>query len=212
MPYAESSVAMCTVQLPGRGRCKNRKASGSNRCPKHNKMWLKFGRLVDNAEMQRACRSGSCTELKCNRTGLCRRHYKEQRKDSPKSNLRGIPSWLRKWLDTQPCVICKWNRAPCDTHHIEPFNADTPEHSNRISNLLPLCPNHHREQQAGRITSRKLRALNKAWVATVPRTWPACPICGFRAISWRGQTSHNPACARSGGKPSRRTLGRRSKQ
>lgn len=39
------------------------------------------------------------------------------------------------------CMICGWNYASCDTHHIF---GQARGGSNELTNLIVLCPNHHR--------------------------------------------------------------------
>lgn len=39
------------------------------------------------------------------------------------------------------CMICGWMEAPCDAHHIVPARSGG---THALSNLIVLCPNHHR--------------------------------------------------------------------
>ena len=44
-------------------------------------------------------------------------------------------------LKKRGCEICNWKKASCDIHHMTPISKGG---TNRLSNLITLCPNHHR--------------------------------------------------------------------
>lgn len=54
------------------------------------------------------------------------------------------------------CEICKWSKASCDIHHITPISKGG---TNYLSNLITLCPNHHRMADQDVITMPKLIKL-----------------------------------------------------
>jgi hypothetical protein len=53
------------------------------------------------------------------------------------------------------CQICGWDKATCDTHHIQPVANGG---KNIPSNIIILCPNDHRLARDGILTQKKLRA------------------------------------------------------
>ena len=48
---------------------------------------------------------------------------------------------LARKMQTLPCQICGWNEATRDIHHIIPVSKGG---KNIDSNLIAVCPNHHR--------------------------------------------------------------------
>lgn len=61
-------------------------------------------------------------------------------------------------LKTRGCEICKWKKASCDIHHIKSIAKGG---TNRPSNLITLCPNHHRMADQGKVTIISLFTLVK---------------------------------------------------
>jgi len=59
-------------------------------------------------------------------------------------------------LKKRGCEICKWSKASCDIHHITPISKGG---TNCLSNLITLCPNHHRLADQGTITQVRLNKL-----------------------------------------------------
>lgn len=51
------------------------------------------------------------------------------------------------------CMICGWEEATCDAHHIIPVKLGG---KNKIENMVVLCPNHHRLANLDIITQEKL--------------------------------------------------------
>jgi HNH endonuclease len=55
------------------------------------------------------------------------------------------------------CMICGWNEAPCDTHHII---AKSKSGLNTLKNAIVLCPNHHKLADIGILTVVELQVIN----------------------------------------------------
>ena len=64
------------------------------------------------------------------------------------------------------CMICGWDKAPCDCHHIEPKGKNG---KHTLENGVILCPNHHRLANLGMLTPEAL-------IEAKART----PLNGFR--------------------------------
>jgi hypothetical protein len=64
-----------------------------------------------------------------------------------------------KRLAINGCAFCSWNEAPCDVHHIVAIKDGG---SDSFSNLIVLCPNHHRLADRGSIT---VLELLQQWVS-----------------------------------------------
>lgn len=58
------------------------------------------------------------------------------------------------------CCLCGWNEEIIDIHHIISRKNGG---SNNHSNLTPLCPNHHRLANAGKIGPEKFTTLETLW-------------------------------------------------
>ena len=54
------------------------------------------------------------------------------------------------------CAICGWNICSCDGHHIIPVK-EGGEHI--LTNIIMLCPNHHRMARCGLISKSELKEL-----------------------------------------------------
>lgn len=65
---------------------------------------------------------------------------------------RSIKSLYKK-LQFLPCQICGWNEATRDIHHIIPVSKGG---QNEESNLIVVCPNHHRMIHSELITETDL--------------------------------------------------------
>jgi hypothetical protein len=61
-----------------------------------------------------------------------------------------------KIIKERGCEICKWHRASCDIHHIIPISKGG---SNNLSNLVTLCPNHHRMADQDIIPIKRLKLI-----------------------------------------------------
>lgn len=149
----------CQMQLTGGAQCKNKVLQESQYCPKHTRMMSKFGCLVADNILLSVCTHGVCTQ-KRNRSGLCSQHYKAKRSkngSSQRSNLVGLSNCDKEWIHSLPCSICGWNQAPRDIHHIEPFDQKNPQYSNRLDNIIALCPNCHRLAHYSSITQQVLK-------------------------------------------------------
>jgi len=206
----------CEATRAGGSRCKNPRSDGQPYCPKHRKMLDKTGHLnATDEELRQYCTRPGCKSKRTNRRGLCAEHLEEERKrtgSSPKANLKGLPVFQRRWLYKQPCAVCGWDEASRDVHHMTAFDPDDPEHSNRLSNLVVLCPNCHRKAHEGKLAKKKLRECAQAMRKKAPKKHPACPVCGERFATPTSQSRHDVACTKSRGLPSSRTLRRRRAQ
>lgn len=57
------------------------------------------------------------------------------------------------------CLVCGWNEAHCDVHHINGKKIDNPD---AMSNLTYVCPNCHRLIHSNKISKEKLVSLEDA--------------------------------------------------
>lgn len=77
-----------------------------------------------------------------------KRGTKIQEKRSSLTRLYDLGSRTRKKMlkrmGLTKCVVCGWDKATCDVHHI---NGRGDEHGN----LIILCPNHHRIAEEGNL-------------------------------------------------------------
>lgn len=78
--------------------------------------------------------------IKCDECKQKRKHSKENELNSILDcSKRTISKILKR--SKIGCAICEWNESTCDIHHIiEKSNGGTDD----ISNLIIVCPNHHR--------------------------------------------------------------------
>jgi predicted restriction endonuclease len=56
------------------------------------------------------------------------------------------------------CLICGWNEASCDIHHLKGRKIQNPHH---ISNLTYLCPNHHRLCHNKKIDIKSIKTIEE---------------------------------------------------
>jgi predicted restriction endonuclease len=71
---------------------------------------------------------------------------------------------LYKQLQHLPCEICGWKEATRDIHHILPVSEGG---TNELSNLIVLCPNHHRMIHRGLISEQCVQdALNTRTISS----------------------------------------------
>lgn len=75
-----------------------------------------------------------------------------------KGNARGKVSArnLATRYFPQHCAKCGWAKASCDSHHIVSVSDGG---VNNLSNLIVLCPNHHRMADEGMISIKELQFL-----------------------------------------------------
>lgn len=64
-----------------------------------------------------------------------------------------------------PCAICGWKEASRDVHHIIPVRKNG---KNAASNLITLCPNHHRMADRNLISQDELIKLVKSRTMSSP--------------------------------------------
>ena len=73
----------------------------------------------------------------------CKQHRKHSKEQEINSILDCSKRTISKILNRSKivCAICGWNESTCDIHHIiEKCNGGTDD----VSNLIIVCPNHHR--------------------------------------------------------------------
>lgn len=116
-----------------------------------------------------------CNNEECNKKhhakGFCATHYTAFKKangtykQNNKLNLgelnfeyKNRTSWSLsvKKIFSDKCMICSWQEASCDTHHIIPHNEGGP---NCLSNAIVLCPNHHKLADTGILTKDYLQQI-----------------------------------------------------
>lgn len=75
------------------------------------------------------------------KTKYCSIACKQKNYRLKKSSGLTYDSRLEKEIAQYACEICKWEDAPRDSHHITPVSKGG---KTTVSNLISLCPNHHR--------------------------------------------------------------------
>lgn len=83
-------------------------------------------------------------------SALCKAKNYRARRNNGTRNERAMLETIREL----PCVICGWQEAPRDVHHIIPVSQGG---KNDPSNLVTLCPNHHRMAHYNFISEDSLR-------------------------------------------------------
>lgn len=73
---------------------------------------------------------------------------------------KNINAWAKavKQFFGTSCMICGWDKASCDTHHIQEKSQGG---VNTLENAIVLCPNHHTEAHSGVLTTKDLYKINK---------------------------------------------------
>ena len=61
-----------------------------------------------------------------------------------------------KMLKERSCEYCGWKETTCDIHHITPISEGGTNHS---TNLITLCPNHHRLADYNLLSRKSLSGL-----------------------------------------------------
>lgn len=75
-----------------------------------------------------------------------------------KQRIRGINiKYIQRSLQHLSCCICGWQEATRDIHHIIPVSKGG---TNDMSNLVVLCPNHHRMAHSNLISEDVLKDAN----------------------------------------------------
>ena len=89
-------------------------------------------------------------------SGSCKsKNYREKQKIR-KYSIKTIYKLLKKI----PCQLCGWKDTTRDIHHIIPVSKGG---TNDISNLIVLCPNHHRMVHHDLISKEQLLEIVKTW-------------------------------------------------
>jgi hypothetical protein len=88
--------------------------------------------------------------------GFCNTHYTSYRKTNKTYkknnnfklgnftfNYKDRTNWSLSVKETfsNKCMLCGWQEASCDVHHIIPFMEGG---ENTLQNAIVLCPNHHK--------------------------------------------------------------------
>lgn len=81
---------------------------------------------------------------------LCKQKNYRSKRNNQSKNERELLESLREL----PCTICGWNETIRDVHHIIPVSKGG---KNELSNLITLCPNHHRMADKNLISEDSLR-------------------------------------------------------
>ena len=74
-----------------------------------------------------------------------------------------------KTLILLPCEVCGWKEATRDLHHIIPISEGG---SNDDTNLVTLCPNHHRCAHNNLVSQEQLKAIAMSRTMSSP-AWSA---------------------------------------
>lgn len=103
-------------------------------------------------------RTGTYCSLECTHKGLSKR-FSGNNSSSYKGSDRSktVLSLLAKKYYDDKCAICGWEEGSCDTHHIIPVKEDG---KNLMSNVIILCPNHHRLVHENKIKREELKHIS----------------------------------------------------
>lgn len=85
-------------------------------------------------------------------------------KRSVYANKGSLQMAMRR-LFSNCCMICGWNLAPCDSHHVVPRSLGG---KHTLENAVLLCPNCHRLVHCGQISNASLYAARKSAKAVNP--------------------------------------------
>ena len=103
--------------------------------------------------------------------GFCGSHYASYRKSKgiyKQNNKLSLGNFDFEYKDRtnwslsvkkiflDKCMICGWQDAPCDVHHIIPRSKNG---KNCIKNAIVLCPNHHKLADIGKIEQNYLQKI-----------------------------------------------------
>lgn len=129
-------------------------------------------------KLQDNCNIDGCKN-KHHAKGYCNTHYTSYRKSKglykQKNNLKtGNIDFIYKdrtnWslsvknIFKNECMICKWNEASCDVHHILPFSQGG---RNILRNAIVLCPNHHKLADVGKLTKEYLQNITNIKIKSI---------------------------------------------
>lgn len=111
--------------------------------------------------------------------GFCNTHYTLYRKANKvykqnnnfklgnfTFNYKDRTNWSLsvKKVFSDKCMLCGWNEASCDTHHIIPFSE---EGKNTLQNAIVLCPNHHKLADIGKLTKEYLQSITNSKIQSI---------------------------------------------
>ena len=150
----------------------DKKHHGHGYCHNHMEKLMKEGALQRRI-WNKVCLVEDCTSKHyCN--GYCIKHYQRDKKGLPQNleygtkneYLRGNLNFIHKSVGSwsaackqffeDKCIICNWNEAPCDAHHILPKSK---KGKNSLTNCAILCPSHHKLADIKKLNSDTLIEL-----------------------------------------------------
>ena len=154
-------MRICSIE-----NCDN-KHYGKDLCKAHyQKLYRSEDNIIANIEIRDYNKYSKCSIEGCSNNptakGLCGTHYTQTRKVNKtykqNNKLREDINFVYKdrnnWslsvkeIFTDKCMICNWDEAPCDVHHIKPHRESGP---NSLNNAIVLCPNHHKLADIGKL-------------------------------------------------------------
>ena len=149
-----------------------KKHHGHGYCHGHMEKFVREG-LVKRRIWKTNCSIENCKDKHyCN--GFCIKHYQRDKKDLPKNleyktkneYLRGNSEFIHRTLTAwsnackqffgDKCIICGWDEAPCDAHHVLPKSK---QGKNSLYNCAILCPNHHKLAHTNKLKLDLLQEL-----------------------------------------------------
>jgi hypothetical protein len=136
----------------------NKKHYGKNYCQIHYQQIYRKGNIT-NTTIRNYNNIEKCTINNCTNDhhakSFCSTHYTQFRKENGlyKQNNKLLEdiefeykdrnNWSLsvKMIFSDKCMLCGWDKAPCDVHHIIPHKDGG---KNCIKNAIVLCPNDHK--------------------------------------------------------------------
>ena len=107
--------------------------------------------------------SGSLETKYCSRECKLRNYRKKQKPD-----IEFHANSLARVLKELPCEICGWNETTRDVHHIIPVSEGG---KSAMSNLIVVCPNHHRMYHKHLISEEATEAALKLRLSLHPHLY-----------------------------------------
>lgn len=116
----------------------------------HNRGNAKFCSIscaMKNSNLNRIQKINICKhcgreyESNSNNSKFCSKSCKMKNYRATSKHIEGKERDLMNSIREQPCSICGWKESIRDVHHILPVSKGG---KNEESNLVSLCPNHHR--------------------------------------------------------------------
>lgn len=156
-----------------------KKHQAKNYCHMHYLQHKKgtLGKVQANITL---CTHPNCENFQHDSSGYCSFHRNRFLKNQPMDMLFNTKNqyWIgnlefehvnrNKWARAiklflgDKCMICGWEEASCDTHHILPIkNGGT----HILVNGIVLCPNHHRRAHENVFTAQELQIITNKKIA-----------------------------------------------